>query len=91
VRDAQRPEDVPVAGQRRGPRRRHVIGLAFKTLVDALIADIITPVVAIPGGADFSGLEFTVNGSVFRYGDFRNAVISFVTVAPPCSHSSSNR
>ena len=58
-----------------------VIGIAFKTLVDALIADIITPIVAIPGGADFSGLEFTVNGSVFRYGDFINAVISFLTVA----------
>ncbi len=58
-----------------------VIGLAFKTLVDALITDIITPVVAIPGGADFTGLEFTVNGSVFRYGDFLNAVISFLTVA----------
>jgi large conductance mechanosensitive channel len=58
-----------------------VIGLAFKTLVDARIADIITPVVAIPGGADFTGLEFTVNGSVFRYGDFLNSVISFLTVA----------
>ena len=58
-----------------------VIGLAFKTLVDALIADIITPIVAIPGGADFTGLEFTVNGSVFRYADFLNSVISFLTVA----------
>ena len=58
-----------------------VIGLAFKTLVDALIADIITPIVAIPGGADFTGLEFEVNGSVFRYGDFLNSVISFLTVA----------
>ena len=58
-----------------------VIGLAFKTLVDALIADIITPIVAIPGGADFTGLEFTVNGSVFRYGDFLNAVISFLVIA----------
>ena len=58
-----------------------VIGLAFKTLVDALIADIITPVVAIPGSADFSNLEFTVNGSVFRYGHFINAVIAFLTVA----------
>jgi large conductance mechanosensitive channel len=58
-----------------------VIGLAFNRLVEALIVDIITPVVAIPGGVDFTGLEFTVNGSVFRYGDFLNSVISFLTVA----------
>ncbi|HEX2192496.1 MAG TPA: large conductance mechanosensitive channel protein MscL [Acidimicrobiales bacterium] len=58
-----------------------VIALAFGDLVEALIADIITPVVSIPGGADFSGLEFTVNGSVFRYGHFINAVIAFLTVA----------
>jgi large conductance mechanosensitive channel len=58
-----------------------VIGLAFNRLVEALIVDIITPVVAIPGGVDFTGLEFTINGSVFRYGDFLNSVIAFLTVA----------
>jgi large conductance mechanosensitive channel len=58
-----------------------VIALAFNDLVGALITDIITPVVAIPGSADFSNLEFTVNESVFRYGHFINAVIAFLTVA----------
>ena len=59
-----------------------VIGLAFGAVVTALVADIITPIVAaIFGKPDFSGLQFTINGSVFRYGDFFNAVFSFLTIA----------
>jgi large conductance mechanosensitive channel len=59
-----------------------VIGLAFGAVVTALVADIITPIVAaIFGKPDFSGLQFTINGSVFRYGDFLNAVFSFLTIA----------
>src|SRR5262249_62186763 len=33
------------------------------------------------GQPDFSGLSFTINGSVFRYGAFFNAVISFLLIA----------
>ena len=41
-----------------------------------------TPIIAaIFGKPDFSSLTFTINDSVFRYGDFLNALISFVTVA----------
>jgi large conductance mechanosensitive channel len=58
-----------------------VIGAAFGTVVAALVRDIITPIVGIPGSADFSSLTFTINGSVFRYGDFINALISFVSIA----------
>jgi large conductance mechanosensitive channel len=59
-----------------------VIGLAFGAVVTAFVADIITPLVAaIFGKPDFSGLVFHINGSVFRYGDFLNAVLAFVTVA----------
>ena len=59
-----------------------VIGLAFGAVVTALVADIITPIVAaIFGKPDFSGLTFTINGSVFRYGDFFNPVFSFLTLA----------
>jgi large conductance mechanosensitive channel len=51
-------------------------------VVTAFVADIITPLVAaIFGKPDFSGLVFHINGSVFRYGDFLNAVLAFVTVA----------
>jgi large conductance mechanosensitive channel len=59
-----------------------VIGLAFGALVTAFVADIITPIIAaIFGSHDFSGLTFTINGSIFRYGDFINVVIAFVSIA----------
>ena len=59
-----------------------VIGAAFGAVVIALVSDFITPLIAaIAGSADFSALDFKVNGSTFKYGHFVNAVISFVTVA----------
>jgi large conductance mechanosensitive channel len=59
-----------------------VIGAAFTAVVNALVRDIITPIVAaIFGKPDFSDLAFTINGSRFAYGDFLNAVITFVLVA----------
>ena len=59
-----------------------VIGLAFAALVAAFVADLITPIVAaIIGKQDFSSLTFTINDSVFKYGDFLNVAISFVSTA----------
>jgi large conductance mechanosensitive channel len=59
-----------------------VIGVAFGAVVQALVKDLLTPLIAaIFGQPDFSTLTFRVNRSVFRYGDFLNAVISFVTIA----------
>ena len=58
-----------------------VMALAFKAVIDALIKDIITPIIGIPGKKDFSALQFTIHGAVFRYGDFINNVISFVLIA----------
>jgi large conductance mechanosensitive channel len=59
-----------------------VIGAAFGAIVTALVKDLITPLIGAVGGQhDFSGLYFTVNGSRFMYGDFLNAVISFVLIA----------
>jgi large conductance mechanosensitive channel len=59
-----------------------VIGLAFTAVVTALVADILTPLIAaIFGSHDFSALTFTINGSTFKYGDLINAVISFVLIA----------
>jgi large conductance mechanosensitive channel len=59
-----------------------VIGAAFTAVVNALVKDLITPIVAAIGGKhDFSRLAFTVNGSRFPYGDFINALITFVLVA----------
>ena len=59
-----------------------VIGAAFGTVVAALVRDFITPLLAaIFGKPDFSNLTFSVNNSVFRYGDFINALIAFVLIA----------
>ena len=59
-----------------------VIGIAFGAVVTALVADIITPLVAaIFGKPDFGGLTFSINHSEFHYGDFLNHVITFVSVA----------
>jgi large conductance mechanosensitive channel len=59
-----------------------VIATAFTALVGALVADLITPIVAaIFGEPDFGGLTFSINNSKFRYGDFLNATITFVSVA----------
>src|SRR5438067_12097280 len=59
-----------------------VIGVAFAGVVTALVDDLITPIIAAIGGnANFSQLNFTVNHSVFYYGAFFNAVITFVVIA----------
>jgi large conductance mechanosensitive channel len=59
-----------------------VIGAAFGAVVVALVKDLITPLIAaLVGKPDFSNLTFTINNSVFRYGDFINAVVAFVLVA----------
>jgi large conductance mechanosensitive channel len=59
-----------------------VVGAAFGAIVTALVKDMITPLIAAIGGQpDFSNLTFTVNGSKFLYGDFINAVVSFLIIA----------
>ena len=59
-----------------------VIGLAFTAVVNALVRDLITPLIAaIFGEPNFDALSFTINGSRFAYGDFLNAVITFLIVA----------
>ena len=59
-----------------------VIGAAFGALVTSLVANLLTPVIAaIVGKNDFSALHFTLNGSVFGYGSFLNALITFVSVS----------
>lgn len=59
-----------------------IIGAAFGTVVNALVAGILTPCVsAIVKVPDFSTYTFTINGSTFLIGYFLNALISFVLVA----------
>ena len=59
-----------------------VIGAAFGAVVTALVRDLLTPIIAlIFGQHDFSALSFTINGSLFQYGDFINALVAFLSVA----------
>ncbi len=59
-----------------------VIGAAFGTVVQALVKDLITPIIAAFGGVpDFSAWYFTINNSRFLIGDFINALLSFLIVA----------
>jgi len=58
-----------------------VMGLAIVALVNALVADLVMPIVAaIVGKTDFSALTFTIHKSVFRYGSFISALITFISI-----------
>lgn len=59
-----------------------VIGVAFNAVVQALVRDIITPLIAaIIGKPNFASLKFRVHHSVFLYGDVINYLITFIAVA----------
>jgi large conductance mechanosensitive channel len=56
-----------------------VVGAAFTAVVNSLVKDLITPLIAaLVGKADFSRLGFTINHSHFEVGDFVNALITFL-------------
>jgi large conductance mechanosensitive channel len=59
-----------------------VVGTAFTAVVSALVKDLITPLIAALGGKpNFDALAFTINDSRFAYGDFLNALLTFLIVA----------
>jgi large conductance mechanosensitive channel len=59
-----------------------VVGAAFGTVVSGFVKDLLTPfIAALVKQPDFSALTFTLNGSKFLYGDFINALVSFLIVA----------
>ena len=72
-----------------------IIGAAFGKIVDALVNDIIMPIIGIAGKADFSNYFVPLSsavtatnlgdakkqGGVFAYGDFITVVINFLIVA----------
>lgn len=59
-----------------------VIGAAFTAVVNATVKSLITPLIAAVGGQpDFSALKFKINGSEFLYGEWLNAVVSFLIIA----------
>jgi large conductance mechanosensitive channel len=58
-----------------------VIGAAFGAVITGIVKDLLTPLISIPGTANFSDLHFTVNHSVFAYGDVINLVVAFLVIA----------
>jgi large conductance mechanosensitive channel len=59
-----------------------VMGAAFGAVVTALVANVLTPLIAaIAGKPDFSALAVTLNHSEIKYGLFLNALISFLMVS----------
>jgi len=58
-----------------------ILALAFKTVVDSLVADILTPIIAaVFGQPNFDSLVLDIGEGQIRYGLFLNAIISFVIV-----------
>ncbi len=62
-----------------------IIGGAFTAIVTSLNKDIITPILAIFGGVDFSNLTLKMgtsdNAPILMYGSFLTAVINFLITA----------
>src|SRR5215211_9083787 len=59
-----------------------VIGAAFTGVVQALVKDIITPLIGMAGGIpDFSSWAISVGRARLLIGDFLNALVSFLLVA----------
>ena len=58
-----------------------IIGGAFGAIVTSLTDDIISPVLGIFGGMDFSDLSVEVNGANIMYGKFITAIINFLIMA----------
>lgn len=62
-----------------------IVGGAFTAIVTSLNQDILTPILGIFGGIDFSNLKLTLGTSetapVLAYGNFITAVINFLITA----------
>ena len=62
-----------------------IVGGAFTSIVTSLNQDILTPILAIFGGTDFSYLTLTLgsgeNAPTLNYGNFITAVINFLITA----------
>jgi large conductance mechanosensitive channel len=58
-----------------------VIGLAFTAIINAVVSGLITPLIGMIGGNDYSNLDFTINDSTFEYGLVINAIIQFLFIA----------
>ncbi len=58
-----------------------MIGAAFKSIVDSLVNDIISPLIGIIASEDFSTLSVYFLGVDLKYGAFLMAVLNFFIIA----------
>ncbi len=59
-----------------------IVGAAFSGVVTAFTQGVIMPIIGIFGGVpNFDALQFTVNGSIFKYGTFLTALVNFLLTA----------
>ncbi len=58
-----------------------VMGTAFVAIVTSLVDDIISPLLGLIVGINFSDLKGTVGDVTFTYGNFIMAVINFLLIA----------
>ncbi len=59
-----------------------LIGTAFGAVVTSFTKDILMQLIAaIVKTPDFSGLAFSLHGTLIKYGSFLNAIINFLIVA----------
>ena len=59
-----------------------ILGAAFTTLVQSVVKDLITPVIAAAGGQpDFGALRLSIGRAEIAYGSLLNAVLNFLLVA----------
>ncbi len=59
-----------------------VVGAAFCNVIQALVKDLLTPLLGLVGGQpDLSGLTVTIAGQPFVLGNILNALLSFLLIA----------
>ena len=58
-----------------------IMGTAFTAIVSSLVEDIISPLLGLIVGINFSDLKGTVGDVTFTYGNFIMAVINFFLIA----------
>ena len=58
-----------------------IMGAAFTNIVQALVKDVITPIIGVfLGGIDFSGLSVTLGNASIKYGSFIQSIINFLVI-----------
>jgi len=82
VGDDETVQGVSAPGEPHRPGNCSCHRTAFAAVVKALVADIVTPLIAAIGGKpNFANLYFTVNNSKFLYGDLINVILTFIVIA----------